>query len=72
LGAELLVEGLLQGDSRPFVDWDSMVSTRRPSTEAAKVQQERRGRPSTSTVQAPHSPPSQPCLVPVSWSCSRR
>ena len=41
-------------------------------TLAASVMQASRGWPSTSTVQAPHSPPSQPCLVPVRSSCSRR
>src|SRR5262245_15515131 len=35
------------------------------------VRQASVGTPSTSTVQAPHSPSSQPCLVPVSSNCSR-
>src|ERR1035437_6595993 len=34
--------------------------------------QESCGTPSTSTVQAPHSPPSQPRLVPVRPNCSRK
>src|SRR5213076_1841462 len=38
----------------------------RPST-----RQERTGVPSTSTVQVPHSPSSQPCFVPVSPASSR-
>ena len=48
-----------------------MVSMRRPSQVAASVMQASCGWPSTSTVQAPHSPPSQPCLVPVRPSVSR-
>jgi hypothetical protein len=52
-------------DRLPAVARPSMVSTLAPSTLCASVLQARRGSPSTSTVQAPHSPPSQPCLVPV-------
>ena len=44
----------------------STVVTSCPSTACASTRQERTGTPSTSTVQAPHSPSSQPCLVPVS------
>ena len=42
-----------------------MVSTRLPATVAASVRQDSVGLSSISTVQAPHSPPSQPVLVPV-------
>ena len=49
-----------------------MVSTWLPWQAAARVRQAWRGRPSTSTVQAPHSPPSQPILVPVNPATSRR
>src|SRR6185503_10545288 len=48
-----------------------MVSTERPAQSSASVRQERRGSPSTSTAQAPHSPSSQPCLVPVRPRSSR-
>src|SRR5688572_32921430 len=48
-----------------------MVSTERPAQSSASVRQERCGSPSTSTAQAPHSPSSQPCLVPVRPSSSR-
>ena len=60
-------EGLLHrmqravGSARP-----SIVVTSRPSAIAASVRQERTRRPSSSTVQAPHWPWSQPFLVPVS------
>ena len=56
---------------RPACASPSIVSIRRPATLAASVMQASRGWPSTSTVQAPHSPPSQPCLVPVRPSSSR-
>jgi hypothetical protein len=49
-----------------------MVSTRRPSTLAASVKQDNRGMSSTRTVQAPHSPPSQPVFVPVNPTISRK
>ena len=42
-----------------------------PRTRRASTRQESTGSPSTSTVQAPHSPSSQPCLVPVSCRSSR-
>jgi hypothetical protein len=58
--------------SRPSAAWASMVSIARPSQLAASVRQASRGAPSTSTVQAPHSPPSQPRLVPVSPRRPRR
>jgi hypothetical protein len=58
--------------SRPSAAWPSMVSIARRSQLAASVRQARRGAPSTSTVQAPHSPPSQPRLVPVSPRLPRR
>jgi hypothetical protein len=57
---------------RPSAASDSIVSILRPSQVAASVMQESRASPSTSTVHAPHSPPSQPCFVPVSPSFSRR
>jgi hypothetical protein len=38
----------------------------------ASVKQDRRGVSSTSTVQAPHSPPSQPVFVPVTPTTSRK
>ena len=44
---------------------------RGPRTRRASTRQESTGSPSTSTVQAPHSPSSQPCLVPVSCRSSR-
>src|SRR6516165_12032017 len=59
-------------ESCPSVPSDSMVSTRLPCTVAASVRQESAGLSSMSTVQAPHSPPSQPVLVPVNPSFSRR
>src|ERR1700722_5627975 len=48
-----------------------MVVTRRPPFIAANVMHERIRLPSMRTVQAPHSPRSQPFLVPVSAKCSR-
>ena len=45
--------------------------TAAPATEAAGIRQAQTGSPSTSTVQAPQSPASQPTLVPVSRSSSR-
>src|SRR6185369_15860484 len=59
-------------DSAPPLPSDSTVSTRLPPTVAASVRQESVGLSSTSTVQAPHSPPSQPVLVPVRPTFSRR
>src|SRR3974377_766519 len=59
-------------ESCPPVPSDSMVSMRLPCTVAASVRQESAGLSSMSTVQAPHSPPSQPVLVPVNPSFSRR
>ncbi len=49
----------------------STVVTARPATRAAGVRQAQTGWPSTSTVQAPQSPASQPTLVPVSPASSR-
>src|SRR4051812_16392594 len=43
----------------------------RPSHSIASSRQESCGSPSTSTAQAPHSPSSQPCLVPVRARSSR-
>src|SRR5208282_4580427 len=50
----------------------STVSTEVPSAWTAKIKQERTGRPSSSTEQAPHTPCSQPVCVPVRRSTSRR
>src|SRR2546421_114764 len=44
---------------------------RRPSHSTASTRQESCGAPSISTAQAPHSPSSQPCLVPVRRRSSR-
>jgi hypothetical protein len=49
-----------------------MVVMRLPPCIAASIMQERTRRPSTCTVQAPHSPRSQPFFVPVNASCSRK
>ena len=46
----------------------SIVSTRQPSAWAASIRQPRTGAPSTRTVQAPHTPCSQPTCEPVSPS----
>src|SRR2546426_12364344 len=48
-----------------------MVVTVLPTTAATGVTQERIGRPSRCTVQAPHSATPQPNLVPVSPMTSR-
>src|ERR1017187_7309337 len=50
----------------------STVVTSCPSKATPRARQESTGRPSTSTAQHPHSPSSQPCLVPVSAKSSRR
>ncbi|SPD68097.1 protein of unknown function (plasmid) [Cupriavidus taiwanensis] len=49
----------------------SMVVMWRPSCITASVRQALMRRPSTSTVQAPHWPRSQPFLAPVRWRISR-
>src|SRR3989441_4383570 len=49
----------------------STVLTRRPAQARPSTRQERTGVPSSSTVHVPHSPSSQPCLVPVSPASSR-
>src|SRR6516162_2254665 len=49
-----------------------MVRITEPSWLIASARQELIRRPSTRMVQAPHCPRSQPFLVPVKWSCSRR
>src|SRR3954447_11788309 len=49
-----------------------MVSTLRPAHSSASTRHDSTGSPSSSTVQAPHSPSSQPCLVPVRPRSSRR
>ena len=43
-----------------------MVVTSRPSAWRARYEQEFTGRPSSSTMQAPHSESSQPSFAPVS------
>src|SRR6185436_3488445 len=50
----------------------SIVFTSRPSASRPSIRQESIERPSTSTAQVPHSPSSQPCLVPVRFRSSRR
>ena len=50
----------------------SIVRTSWPSQPTANAMHERAGTPSISTVQAPHTPCSQPRWVPVSRWCSRR
>src|ERR687890_209352 len=50
----------------------SIVLTARPSASRPSIRQERIERPSTSTAQVPHSPSSQPCLVPVRFRSSRK
>src|ERR1041385_6058923 len=49
----------------------STVLTRRPAHARPRARQESTGFPSTSTVQVPHSPSSQPCFVPVRPRSSR-
>src|SRR5215813_6389240 len=49
----------------------SMVVTSRPWASSAKIRQESTVLPSSSTVQAPHSPSLQPSLVPVRCNSSR-
>src|SRR4029077_14438224 len=51
---------------------DSIVSTRLPWTIIASVRHDNVGVSAMRTVQAPHSPPSQPVLVPVRPTFSRR
>src|SRR5215475_12927578 len=50
----------------------SMVVMAYPSACTASIRQERAGTPSMSTVQAPHTPCSQPACAPVSNKRSRR
>src|SRR5881409_884197 len=50
----------------------STVCTRRPAQARPNTKQDSTGMPSTSTVQVPHSPSSQPCFVPVRPRSSRR
>ena len=59
------------GCSAPSVARPSTVVTSAPSFMTASVRQELIRRPSTSTVQAPHWPWSQPFLVPVRSRRSR-
>ena len=73
LRAELFVEAALHRRQLPVVSQATRWCRRacRQSV-AANVRQESAGLSSISTVQAPHSPPSQPVLVPVSPAFSRR
>src|SRR6266550_3367906 len=50
----------------------SMVSTSRSSASSPSIKQDKIERPSTRMVHVPHSPNSQPCLVPVNPRSSRR
>ena len=50
----------------------STVSTLRPSHSSAKTRHESTALPSSRTAQAPHSPNSQPCFVPVCPMSSRK
>src|SRR5215213_126914 len=50
----------------------SIVFTSRPSASRPSIRQESIERPSTSTAHVPHSPNSQPCLVPVRFKSSRK
>ena len=50
----------------------SIVVTSVPSAWTANMRHERTAAPSTRTVQAPHTPCSQPRCVPVRWHRSRR
>src|SRR5262249_111335 len=54
------------------LDRPSIVTISTPSACAASIRQERTATPSTITVQAPHTPCSQPTCVPVSFSSRRR
>src|SRR5258708_22443925 len=49
----------------------STVFTRRSAHASPNTRHDNTGRPSTKTVQVPHSPSSQPCLVPVRPRSSR-
>ena len=61
-----------KGASRPSLARPSTVVMASPSCMIARVRQALIRRPSTSTVQAPHWPWSQPFLVPVRPRVSRR
>ena len=62
----MLVERFLQRVHLPrALPSPSTVSTRQPSACTANIRQERTLSPSTSTVQAPQTPCSQPTWVPV-------
>src|SRR6201988_5423271 len=50
----------------------TIVFTSRPSASRPSIRQERIERPSTRSAQVPHSPSSQPCLVPVRFRSSRK
>ena len=68
----VLDERLLQRVQRVPSASPSIVVTSAPSFMTASVRQELMRLPSTSTVQAPHWPWSQPFFVPVRPRCSRR
>ena len=65
-------EGLLQVGDLAASDTPSMVSTSAPAHCTASMRQPRTVTPSSRTVQAPHTPCSQPTWLPVSPSRSRR
>ena len=65
------VSNLVEGE-QASADYDSMVRTSAPSQATAKARQLRAGAPSIITVQAPHTPCSQPIWVPVKNISSRR
>src|SRR5881396_2826303 len=50
----------------------STVLISRPAISTGRARHDSTGSPSTSTVQVPHSPSSQPCLVPVKARSSRK
>src|SRR5215208_3342906 len=50
----------------------SIVLTARSSASRPSIRHERIERPSTRIAQVPHSPSSQPCLVPVRFRSSRK
>ena len=60
------------GVSASSFEMPSMVCTTAPSACTASIRQDRTGRPSTSTVQAPQNPCAQETWVPVSFALWRR
>ena len=71
LGGAVAQEGGLQARTAVGRPSPSTVVTRRPPRWRPAVRQAQTGLPSSSTVQAPQSPASQPTLVPVRPSSSR-